>query len=94
MIGGKAKGKSNNFLLLLLMVIIVSVHFFIQYNVVVNVGNLSANINYDCECATKWQRFFLYYQGITSGIEVVHYVVALLTALILLVSAFIHSIKI
>ncbi len=88
-VGGKA--KSNKFLLSLVLVIILGVHFFIQYNVMINVFNLSTNIKSDCECATKWQRFFLYYQGITSGIEVVHYVIALLTIVILLFSALIHN---
>ena len=91
-IGIGGKGKSNKFLLTLLMIIILCVHFFIQYNVMINVFNLSTNIKYDCDCATKWQRFFLYYQGITSGIEVVHYVIALLTIVILLLSALIHNI--
>ena len=29
----------------------------------VNVYNLSNTIKEDCDCANKWERFLLYYQG-------------------------------
>lgn len=91
MVGGGRKGKLNPFFSLLLMVLLVSVHFYIQYNVLENTYNLSKNIKHDCECSSKWQRFFLYFQGISSGVEVAHYVILALTLIILVISGLFHA---
>lgn len=91
MVGMNKKSKVNPFFALLMMVVLMSVHFFIQYNVLKNTYSLSRSIKEDCECASKWQRFFLYFQGVSSGIEVAHMVVAVLTIFILLVSGLFHA---
>ena len=66
----------------LVSIMILVIYFLIKYNVVVNVYNLSLNIKDDCDCANQWERFFLYYQGVVSGLQIVHYVIAALILLI------------
>ncbi|MBI96927.1 hypothetical protein CL656_07280 [bacterium] len=91
-LGFKGGKKSNGFLMSLLLSMILIVYLLIKYNVMKNVYNLSTNIKYDCDCATKWQRFFLYYQGILNGIEVVHYSIGLLVVVIMLLSVLLEKV--
>ena len=80
---GKKKGnKSSGFLMILVSIMILVIYFLIKYNVVVNVYNLSLNIKEDCDCSNQWERFFLYYQGVVSGLQIVHYVIAALILMI------------
>ena len=79
----KGKGMTN----ILLMFAMLIVYIVIKYNLLVNVYKLSKGIKEGCECSDKWQRFFLYYQGIVSGIEILQYVVVFLLAAVVSLSA-------
>lgn len=88
--GKKGKAGSGFFALFLLIIISIA-YFLIKYNVMINVYNLSNAIKEDCNCSNQWERFFLYYQGIVSGIEVVHYIIGLLVLLVILITGFFNS---
>ena len=91
--GKKGKvGSIGGFFSLFLLTIITIVYFIIKYNVMTNVYNLSRSITSDCECGNKWERFFLYYQGIVSGVEVVHYLIGFLVLILLLITGAFRSI--
>ena len=81
----KSKGKGMTNVLLMFAMLIV--YMVIKYNLLVNVYKLSKGIKEGCECSDKWQRFFLYYQGIVSGIEILQYVVVFLLAAVVSLSA-------
>ena len=90
--GKKGKSKTaNGFFALFLLIVISITYFLIKYNVMINVYDLSNAIKDDCDCSNQWERFFLYYQGIVSGIEVVHYIIGLLVLLVVLISGFFNS---
>ena len=80
------KGKTKDFIFVLLSFLVLAVYFLIKYNVMVNVYKLSNTIKEDCDCANKWERFLLYYQGIVSGVEVVHYSIGFFVLLIVLIT--------
>ena len=77
----KSKNKAPPiFLLSLTVIILLSISGYMTYNVV----HLYNNIKDDCECVDSWYRFFLYYEGIVSGITVFRFI-----AMFLLLSIFI-----
>ena len=85
--GGKKSKKRTNMAAGILMGVVIVIYFMIKYNVMVNVYKLYNGIREECECANKWQRWFLYYQGIVGGIEVLQYVIAFLVLLMVVVTS-------
>jgi hypothetical protein len=75
----KSKNKPlPKFLLSILLLFLLSVNGYMSYNVV----NLYNNIKDDCECVDSWYRFFLYYEGIVSGLTVFRFISMALVAAI------------
>lgn len=81
------KNSSSNGLSVILLLLIVIIYFVIKYNVLKNVYKLSKGIKESCDCSNKWERFFLYYQGIVSAIEIVQYVIVFLMTALMSISA-------
>lgn len=86
-IGTKSGKKTKNMMAGILLGLVMVIYFVIKYNVMVNVYKLYKGIKKECDCANKWQKWFLYYQGVVSGIEVVQYVIAFLLLLMVAVTS-------
>ena len=86
-VGGKKFKKGTNMMAGILMGVVIVIYFMIKYNVMVNVYKLYNGIREECACASKWQRWFLYYQGLVGGLEVLQYVIAFLMLLMVVVTS-------
>lgn len=79
--------KKSSPLNIILLLGLVTLYLAIKYNLIINVYKLSQSIKEGCECSDKWQRFFIYYQGIVSGIEIVQYLVSFILLALLSLNA-------
>ena len=61
------KGGSNN-MLKLMFVLSLSIMLFISGYMSYNVLSFYSNLKNDCECANKWQKYFIYVEGLTNSI--------------------------
>ena len=78
----KNSKKSNGFLKILLFISIF-VLLFISGNMSYNVGKFYLNIKEDCYCVNKWQKYFIYLEGIFNSIYFLRLLYVFLFVLIL-----------
>jgi hypothetical protein len=72
------KHTSNFLLLRMLMSLSIFIMFIIHGYMGYTVYHFYQSIKDYCSCATKWQRYFIYYTGITSSLNVLIYIMAFL----------------
>jgi len=80
--GGKRKKVSfiENILIMFSIIIVVLVHSYMTYNVYQFYNSIKSS----CACVNKWQKYFIYYEGIVSGLVSIQYILFFLFILIFL----------
>ena len=76
-------GKKANGFLKILLFISIFVLLFISGNMSYNVGKFYLNIKEDCHCVNKWQKYFIYLEGIFNSIYFLRLLYVFLFILIL-----------
>jgi len=59
---------------LILLSIALAFLLFVSGYMTINVINLYTNIKDDCTCVDSWYRFFLYYEGVVSGLTIFRFI--------------------
>ena len=84
-LSGKNNDKSNRTFLLFLMVLVTLVMVYITGYMSYNSLNFYLNVKEDCKCANKWQKWFVYVQGIMNTINFSRLIFAILMIVILII---------
>ena len=72
-IGGRSK-KQFNIMITLSILLVIFIHGYMSYNVYYFYKSIKEN----CSCVNKWQKYFIYYEGIWSSIVSLNYIFAFL----------------
>lgn len=73
---------TSNVLLIFAVWLVIFVHGYMTYNVF----QFYKSIKQDCFCANKWQKYFVYYEGIVGGLVALQYVISFLFILLFLIN--------
>lgn len=73
---------TENVLLIFAVLLVIFVHGYMTYNVF----HFYKSIKQDCFCANKWQKYFVYYEGIVGGLVALQYVISFLFILLFLIN--------
>ena len=76
-------GKKSNSFLKILLFISIFVLLFISGYMSYNVGKFYLNIKKDCDCVNKWQKYFVYLEGLFNSIYFLRLLYVFLFILIL-----------
>jgi hypothetical protein len=71
-----------------LITISLSIMLFISGYMSVNVAKFYFNVKDECKCANKWQKYFLYLEGISNSVYFLRLLFAVLFILFLIVSSY------
>jgi hypothetical protein len=80
---GKLKSGIENILLIFSVLLVIFIHGYMTYNVYHFYNSIKAY----CSCANKWQKYFVYYEGIVSGLVSIQYIVSFLLIIIILINS-------
>ena len=86
----KKYGNKNNNFLKLLMIISIFMLLFISGYMSLNVGKFYLSVKEDCACVNKWQKYFIYLEGISNSIYFLRLLYIFLFVLILAFFNFIN----
>jgi hypothetical protein len=75
------RGQLFKSILMLSIIIMFIIHGYMGYSVY----NFYQSIKDYCSCANKWQKYFIYYTGITSSLNVLIYIMIFLLILHVLI---------
>jgi hypothetical protein len=75
------RGQLYKSILMLSIIIMFIIHGYMGYSVY----NFYQSIKDYCSCANKWQKYFIYYTGITSSLNVLFYIMIFLLILHVLI---------
>lgn len=73
MIGGRSN-KEYNIIITLSVLLVIFIHGYMTYNVYY----FYKSVKEHCMCVNKWQKYFIYYEGILSSIVSLNYIFAFL----------------
>ena len=68
-------GGNNTFVHMITILITTLFHFFVAFNIF----QLYKKVDKDCECSSKLERYYLYYQGIGSSVTLISNLLMFLT---------------
>lgn len=72
--GGPRSKKEFNFIITLAILLVIFIHGYMSYNVYY----FYKSVKEHCSCVNKWQKYFIYYEGIVATLVSLNYVVAFL----------------
>ena len=81
-IGCKIK-NIENILVIFSVLLVIFIHGYMTYNVYFFYNSM----NPYCNCANKWQKYYIYYKGIVSGLVSLQYIISFLFILIVLINS-------
>jgi len=82
----KFRGKINNIeniLVIFSVLLVIFIHGYMTYNVYYFYNSIQSY----CNCANKWQKYYIYYKGIVSGLVSLQYIIAFLFIIIFLINS-------
>ena len=78
--GGKLQNEIENVLLIASILIVVLIHGYMTYNVYYFYNSVKSY----CNCVQQWQKYFVYYEGIVSGLVTLQYVISFIFIILFL----------
>jgi hypothetical protein len=78
--GGKPS-SAESLLLVGALALILGIHSYMTYNVY----HFYHSVKSYCDCANQWQKYFVYYEGIFSGLVSLQYIFTLLLVLLIFI---------
>lgn len=84
----KKVGGSKKAFAKFLVIITLAIMLFISGYMSVNVAKFYLNMRDECKCANKWQKYFLYLEGIFNSVYFLRLIFAVLFILFLIVSSY------
>lgn len=82
--GGKSNKTSltENVWLLASLCLILFIHSYMTYNVY----HFYNSVKTYCECVNQWQKYFVYYEGVFSGIVSLQYIFTLFLVILIMIN--------
>jgi len=78
--GGKLKNDVEQILVIFSVLLVTLIHGYMTYNVYYFYNSIQPY----CNCANKWQKYYIYYEGIVAGLVTFQFVVSFLFIFIFL----------